>query len=385
MVSTLNILHVSDNSYPNIGGVERVVHEVAKRQAQSGHHVTVISQHSSFWGMLPTKIYFEGVTYIKLPRPVFPYLAFAYSEKLRPDVIHLNSYLSSSYFSNNNSRRRVVRHVHDVYTNIFQKYFGPNIEHLASALEKRWTRCFDYYIVPSQSTKARLSRLVGNNKKVWVIPNGVDTSVFKPSNGVYIKRRFGLKQNVKLVGFVGRIAFGKGAFDTYLAMKPILKKHENIYLVYIGPADTVGTSGQKSALRKIMAQAALDGVSSKLLYMPPLNDIELALAYSELEVLMLPSVSEGFGLSVLEAAACGTPSIVYDSGSLPELVEDGRTGIIVQQGDIAGLTHALDLILGDSALRDELAANSALKARKYGWENVVSEIAKVYQEIINGC
>jgi Glycosyltransferase len=318
---------------------------------------------------------------------VFPYLAFAYSERLNPDIIHLNSYLSSSFFSKWGIKEKVVRHIHDVYTNMFQKYFGANfganIEHLASKLEKRWTERFDYYMVPSHSTKTKLSRLVGNHKRVWIIPNGVDTSVFRPRHEFPLKKRLGLKEHSKLVGFVGRIAMGKGAFDTYLAVKPFLERCEDTYLVYIGPSEIMRTSGQKSALRKIMKQAVFDGLSSKLCYVPPLNDYELASAYSELEVLMLPSVSEGFGLSVLEAAACGTPSVVYDSGSLPELVDDGKTGLIVKQGDVRGLTQALDTILWDNRLREELSHNCVLKAKKYDWDNVVSEVASVYKQVLN--
>ncbi|PSO08459.1 hypothetical protein B9Q04_05455 [Candidatus Marsarchaeota G2 archaeon BE_D] len=384
MDDSLNILHVADNSYPSIGGVERVIHEVAKRQASMGHRVTVVSQLQNFSSLRPSTLQFEGVTYVKLPRIVFPYLAFAYSERLNPDVVHLNSYLSSSFFSKWGIKEKVVRHIHDVYTSTFQKYFGVNIEHLASKLEKRWTERFDYYMVPSHSTKKKLSRLVGNHKKVWVIPNGVDTSVFRPRHEFLLKRRLGLKEHAKLVGFVGRIALGKGAFDTYLAVRPFLERDKDTYLVYIGPSETLGTSGQKSALRKIIRQAVLDGLSSKLRYVPPLNDYELASAYSELEVLMLPSVSEGFGLSVLEAAACGTPSVVYDSGSLPELVDDGRTGLIVKRGDVHGLTLALGTILGDNRLREELSHNCVLKAKRYDWDNVVSEVTSVYRQVLNG-
>jgi len=381
---SLSILHVSDNSYPSIGGVERVIHEIAKRQVVAGNRVAVVSQWHNFRAMRPGSFCFEGVRYVKLPRLLFPYLAFLYASKYKPDVVHLNSYLSSRLFSGGELKRRVVRHVHDVYTSLYQSYFGLRVEHIASALERRWTECFEYYIVPSYSTKLRLERIVGGRKKVWIVPNGVDTSVFRPRHEFSIKNRLGLKEPSRLVGFVGRVAFGKGAFDTYLAARPILRKYKDVYLVYVGPGDTLKTSGQKSALNRILKQAWLDGLSSKVFYVPPLGDVELASAYTCFEVLMLPSMSEGFGLSVLEAAACGTPSIVYDSGSLPEIVDDGKTGIVVRRGDVEGLRSALEAILENSDMRRDLSRRCIIKAKEYDWSAIVSRIEGVYHEIIDG-
>lgn len=379
----LRILHVADNSYPNIGGVERVVHEIAKRQLAMGNVVAVVSQWRDFRVLRVGSFCFEGVKYVLLPRLLFPYLAYVYAKKFGPDVVHLNSYLSSSFFSRDGVRERVVRHVHDVYTSLFQKYFGLNIEAIASRLEKSWTERFEYYVVPSHSTKRRLVGLIGGGKKVWVVPNGVDTSVFRPRRGFWLKRRLGLEDSAKIVGFVGRIAFGKGAFEAYLAARPLLAKHRGVYLVYVGPSDTLKTSGQRGALDKIVRQAALDGFSSRVFYLPPLSDDELACAYSDLEVLMLPSFSEGFGLSVLEAAACGTPSIVYDSGSLPELVEHGKTGFVVKQGDTGGLSEALEAILNQPGVRDEFSSRCIVRAKRYDWQSVVTQIHDIYREILN--
>lgn len=377
----MKILHVADNSYPNIGGVERVVHELAKRQLKTGSVVAVISQWRDFRRLRVGCLYFEGVRYIMLPRLLFPYLAYAYAKRYCPDVVHLNSYLSSRFFSRDGIKKRVVRHVHDVYARVFRKYFGLNIEPLGSRLEKLWTEGFDYYVVPSQSTKKRLVGLVGGAKKVWVVPNGVDTQLFRPIRGFLFKRRLGLKDSAKIVGFVGRIAFGKGAFDAYLAARPLLAKRDDVYLVYVGPSDTLKTSGQRGALDKIARQAVRDGLSSKVLYVPPLGDQELASAYSDFEVLLLPSFSEGFGLSVLEAAACGTPSIVYDSGSLPELVDHGKTGIVVKQGDVGGLSAALEHVLSERKVREEFSLRCLAKAKRYDWGRIVAQMYDVYQEV----
>lgn len=377
-----SILHVADNSYPNIGGVERVIHEVAKRQLRMGNRVVVVSQWRDFGNLGVGRFELDGVKYVLFPRLLFPYLAYVYAKRCGPDIVHLNSYLSAGFFSGGGFRERVVRHVHDVYTSLFRKYFGFRVEAVASRLEKMWTERFEYYVVPSHSTKRKLLGLVGGGKKVWVVPNGVDTSVFRPRGGLWLKRRLGLRESAKLVGFVGRIALGKGALDAYLAARPVLAKRGDVYLVYIGPSETLKTSGQRGALGMIVRRAASDGLSSRVLYLPPLSDEELAAAYSDLEVLVLPSFSEGFGLSVLEAAACGTPSVVYDSGSLPELVEHGKTGLVVRCGDVAALSSALEAML--CGAKQEFSPRCVEKARRYDWQIVVSQLDKVYCEVLGG-
>lgn len=347
-----------------------------------GNRVIVISQCENFSKTSTNIFELDGVKYVKFPRLLFPYLAGVYAQSVEPDIIHLNSYLASTFFSRKNLRNRVVRHVHDVYTSMFNKYFGINIEYFGSKLEKHWTEQFDYYIVPSKSTMNRLSRIIGFNKKVWIIPNGVDTSIFRPRYDYPIRKKLGVGDSAMIIGFVGRIAFGKGALDAYLAAKPYLRTRQDVYLAYVGPSDTLSTSGQVSALKSIIKRSVHDGVSSKVLFLPPLSDVELASFYSAVEVLLLPSMSEGFGLSVLEAAACGTPSIVYDSGSLPELVGNGESGIVVRRGDVNGLTAALEKFIENPAFKKELEAKCILKAKKFDWNRVVEETNAVYMNIM---
>lgn len=377
----MKIVHITDNSYPNVGGVERVVHELAKRQIAQGHRVLVVSQCEKLSSFQTRVLHIEGVTYLKIPKPIFPYLSKKYVEKFRPDVIHLNSYLAADGFSNNSSIP-VLRHVHDVYDKLSEKYFGLKIGLFAPALERRWVAGFRNYLVPSSSTLNKLARIIKPLSRIWLVPNGVDTKVFRFTSGKMLRKRLGLDEKDKIVGFVGRIAVGKGAVDAYVVSAPYLKKGD-VYLVYIGPRETVNTSGQKAAYSVIRDRALKDGLSGKVFFIPPLSDRDLAAAYSDMNVLLLPSTTEGFGLCVLEAAACGTPSIVYRTGSLPEIVVDGKTGIIVSPGDLQGMSCALGELLENKAAKEQFIEACVNVAKTYDWESVALKVTKIYRELIS--
>lgn len=375
----MRILHVSDNSYPNIGGVERVVHEISKRQVELGHEVVVISQLETFSKSV-LKIEKDGVRYLKVPKAIFPIYSRTFALSFSPDLIHLNSYLSSPLFTKSNAP--VLRHIHDVYGELSKNYFSFINTNLMSTLERFLVKGFGYYILPSYSTFKKLRKIVGTKAQIWIVPNGVDLKIFHPRERGWLRKRIGVDRKDFVIGFVGRIAIGKGALDAFKASVPLLKEG-NAQLVYIGPKDTVSTSGQRSAFSAIKYLSEKLGLKNKVFYLPPLRDEELACAYCDLDVLVLPSVSEGFGLTVLEAAACGTPSIVYDSGSLCELVENEKTGYIVPRGDVNSLTHALRKMKECENSEKQMMRNCCLKkAFLYDWKNVIERLFNVYASVL---
>jgi glycosyltransferase involved in cell wall biosynthesis len=82
---------------------------------------------------------------------------------------------------------------------------------------------------------------------------------------------------------------------------------------------------------------------------------------------VLTSPKEGWGISNLEAAACATPSVVSDAPGLRESVVDGRTGILVPHGDVAGLSRALAGLLGDATKRDQMGRQAREFAESFSW------------------
>lgn len=111
-----------------------------------------------------------------------------------------------------------------------------------------------------------------------------------------------------------------------------------------------------------------------------LSQEDLVRAYNAAEVLVLPSRYEGFGLPALEAMACGTPVIVSNGGSLPEIV--GDAAIIFPLEKEASLEDALKSILSDSSLRDSLMRKGIERAKKFSWHEAARNTLAVYDSVL---
>jgi glycosyltransferase involved in cell wall biosynthesis len=106
---------------------------------------------------------------------------------------------------------------------------------------------------------------------------------------------------------------------------------------------------------------------------------ELPALYSGAAVLALPSLSEGFGLPVLEAMGCGTPVIIADRASLPEIA--GEAALRINPEDEASLADALERVLGDSTLRATLAARGADRVQHFQWEATARATLELYARV----
>jgi glycosyltransferase involved in cell wall biosynthesis len=109
----------------------------------------------------------------------------------------------------------------------------------------------------------------------------------------------------------------------------------------------------------------------------PLDD--LPRTYAGADLLLMPSLHEGFGLPVLEAMACGTPVVASNQGSLPEVV--GDAGLCVDPTDTAAIAEAVATVLTDDAVRDRLRQRGLERARLFGWERTARETLSVYESV----
>ena len=107
---------------------------------------------------------------------------------------------------------------------------------------------------------------------------------------------------------------------------------------------------------------------------------EKPLWYSAADLFVYPSLYEGFGLPPLEAMACGTPVIVADTSSLPEVV--GAAGVYVDPHDVEGLAGAMTALLRDPERRHTLAAAGLAQSGRFSWRTTAAQTAQVYRRIL---
>jgi glycosyltransferase involved in cell wall biosynthesis len=99
---------------------------------------------------------------------------------------------------------------------------------------------------------------------------------------------------------------------------------------------------------------------------------------------VLTSSKEGWGISNLEAAACGTPSVASDVPGLRESVLDGETGLLVPHGDVEALTEALERLIRDEATRERLGRRSRAFAERFSWDAAADGVESVLRDVVAG-
>jgi phosphatidylinositol alpha-1,6-mannosyltransferase len=168
----------------------------------------------------------------------------------------------------------------------------------------------------------------------------------------------------------------KGADNLLSALPTVLKLFPDAVLVLVGDGDD----------RKRLEQLAHDlGVSGSTRFLRGLTQDQLFACYANCDVFALPSRGEGFGLVFLEAMAHAKPVIGGAHGGIPDIVQDGATGLLVSHGDINRLASALETVLADP----QYAKQMGIKGRErvlsvYKFENFESGLAQIVEECLAG-
>ena len=176
------------------------------------------------------------------------------------------------------------------------------------------------------------------------------------------------------LGIVARLAPQKGHRVLFDAMPRVLERIPSARLRVIGHEEL-------SSVAELRAYAERRGVADRIQFEGFRGDVPALLR--ELDLLVLPSFWEGFGLVLLEAMAAGRPVVATRVGPIPEVVLDGETGLLVEPGDPEGLAGAIVRVLGDRGLAERLGrAGRARVAERFGLERMVAETEALYRDLL---
>jgi D-inositol-3-phosphate glycosyltransferase len=251
--------------------------------------------------------------------------------------------------------------------------------------ERRILARADRIIAATLAEQAQLQWLYkADIRKIPIIPPGVDTCRFYPIPKDEAKQFIGVPNEDRMVLFVGRIEPLKGV-DTLIRAMSCLRVKEverPADLAIIGGDPTVNPdemTAEMARLRSLCHELCMDHI---VVFLGKRGQDTLPYYYSAAEVLVMPSHYESFGMVALEAMACGTPVIASQVGGLAFLVQDGVTGYHVPDGDHDALCDKLTLLLGNSSLLEHMGQQAAEYARGYAWEVIATQIAQVYQSLL---
>jgi starch synthase len=216
-------------------------------------------------------------------------------------------------------------------------------------------------------------------ENVHVVHNGIDTSLYRPDHGTDALDRIGLDRSRPYVLFVGRITRQKGVPHLLRAVRDIDPAAQVVLCA--GAPDTPEIDQE---FRELFGE--LSRVRDGVFWIPkmlPRPEVIQLLTHAALFV--CPSVYEPLGIVNLEAMACGTPVVASAVGGIPEVVDDGRTGLLVPAGDDfeAGLARAMDSVLGDPETAGRMGEAGRERAvGEFGWDAVARRTVRLYEEIL---
>lgn len=189
-----------------------------------------------------------------------------------------------------------------------------------------------------------------HHRRLQVVPQAVDTELFHPGPpDVTWRSRLSSRPSEPIIGIVGRVDPEKGIDTLVQAMTKLDGPGGCSHLAVVG-ASSLSEGTYEGQLR----EQASDMLGERCRFVGPVTDVPAVLR--SLDLVVNASSSEPFGLSILEAQACGVPVIGANSGGIPEFVVDGETGLLVAPGRPDALAAALSRMLALPQLRHDLAA-----------------------------
>ena len=288
-------------------------------------------------------------------------------KSLKPDIYHCPFYAPPAWF-----RGPMVFTVHDLIHLRF-----PRDHTMRHRLFYRLVvgpaarRAQAVFTVSDHSQKDIVQLLGVDPRRVVKTPNAVDAA-FKPLSAE------GKKEASQALGLPERYIMSVGNPKPHKNLAALIKAHQRLLA-----APPQGLKEVPALLLVGIKPGDLPGAEpgDKLILRPTMEDKYLAPAYGAAQVVVVPSLYEGFGLPALEALACGAPLIVSDRASLPEVA--GQAGLICPP-DPESLAQAMKRVLTDASLRADLAQAGPAQAAKFSWRQSARTTLTVYRRIVEG-
>ncbi len=236
---------------------------------------------------------------------------------------------------------------------------------------RRLTPSMDRLVAVSKSIESKLADEGRTGVPISLVYNGVDLERYDHQEPCCtLREEYGMEPGSPIVGVVARLEPEKGHPTLLDAWPMVLREFPDAYLLIVG-------EGSRS--EALAAQAAELRVGHRVVFTGRREDMPAVTA--ALDVAVLPSYREAQGLSVLEAMALSRPVVASNVGGIPEMIEDGVTGLLVPPRDPDALAAAILRLLRDHRLADMLGrAGHDLAYRRFCLEQMIASIEDIYDE-----
>lgn len=355
-----------DLEHPWAGGAEVFLYEVARRWVAQGHAVTWLCgnyDHMAERACLEgIEVQRRGGIYSVYPSSAFSYLT---QSRGRYDVI-LDSANGIPFFTPLYSRLPRVLMVHHIHRDVFFHEMPRHLALIGSWMESKWMPELyhrDSVVTVSESSRAALVDLGVVPQRISVIYNGVDHQVYHP----------GEKSPTPMIAYIGRLRNYKSVHLIVQAMPELLRYIPHLELVIAG-------SGE--ALPMLKQMTAETGLSQHIHFCGYVSQEEKVRIMQQAHLVINPSMKEGWGITVIEANACGTVVVGSDVCGLRDSIINGKTGLLFPYGDTRCLVDCIRHLLSHDSERERLRNNALAWSDRFNWDQTARACLDVLTQAV---
>lgn len=372
--SMITVLHVIGSGGP--GGGERYLLDLVRFSSDRFRHVAAIP----YAGYLSRDMDAAGHAYRIIPMPWRPSPATVmrlcqFCRDTGADVIHSHGFRANVYGRLAAFFTR-VSHVATIHVSLYDyRETAPFLRLLYQRIEKWSSFITRRFICVSETMAADTRKLGIDADKIIVIHNGIDPERFSRGADVEgIKRKLGIAGRHPVIGTVGRLVPEKGQVHLIRALPAIALDFPDLGCLFVGDGPL---------LEDLKREALAAGVADRCRFIGAVAGIEEI--YAVLDLFVLPSAREPFGLAALEAMASGTSVLATDSGGPAEYIRSGINGLLVPPENSAAMAEGIRRILPDSTFRERIAAEGRRTViEQYDVRQTVEKTEAVYSSLLHG-
>jgi glycosyltransferase involved in cell wall biosynthesis len=343
-------------------GVEIATYLMAEQLAKRGHVVHVIT---SLDEGLPEEscekgFYIHRIRLIKTP--IFATLFFWSAiigtiRKIDPDLVHAQTLVTGvpAMIS-----KKILKIPYVVWGQGSDVYFRKGFIKFTS---KTVIKNANTAIALTENMKGVMQEIY--DREITVLTNGIDLEDYNDVT-IFPDRKTGTKN----ILYVGRFNPVKGVQYLITSMKKIHDEMPDARLILVGD----GKERERLAALSIQL-----GIQKYVQFIGLVPHEKIKTYMQQADVFVLPSLSEGFPNVILEAMACGLPIVASRVGGIPDIITNSTHGYLVEVKDTNDIANKILLLLSDEPLRKKISDNNRHFVKKYTWENVISELEKIYE------
>ena len=381
----LNLAFYTDTYEPAIDGVVSSIINFKKELESRGHSVYIFTS-TKFLSKTPKRknvFLYPGVGFKPYPQysmALFPYNSILKLNKLDIDIIHAQTPFFMGFagmMSAKLGKYPIVGSFHTMVNNksVINDYYPKNPQLRKLTSKYLWKYVIFFYkkcnVTISPSTVITQMLKHHGLNTVTTVPNSVDTTHFTPKiNGDQFRQSMGIKDNEKIVLYVGRLSKEKKLDVLLKAAKELSKKKKDIKFLIAGsgPADIY--------YKTIMRRLGLENVQ----FLGPISREKLPEVYAAADVFCIPSTFETQGIVALEAMASGKPVVCADYLALKELIINGKNGEKFNPGDYLACSKKIEKALNNSDAYIKEAVNTAMR---FSPSKVTDKLLEVYSSVLD--